>query len=692
VKPARVFGAILSTLLGPAALFGSGTAEAARAIVDSGHAGAVRWIEFDEKRGLLFSAGDDGTVRIWDPASGGLVRVLQVSQLATGKIAVNPSAPQFAVVVTGGPGASFLSVWDWEKERQVYRVPLREDPLFLRYSGLGTYILYGESSWQGLKIVRAADGTPAGFHPEGFGIVGFAETSRTEKTLMTYQVSGRITYWDLASGARSIDVEAVPYLAGMRISPDRGSLFGFSPTEIVRMDAVTGAVRGRVPIAGVRALDVSPSGDELTCISGDGGQVTRWTLNGDSLTPAPAPPLLPGVPALVAYGSGAVYFAGASGVLAALNPAGDVSEFGRNVIADLSGFDAGRGMIALASRDLVRVFATDALDGAVPLTALRTLLAPNPFSAAAGLAFTGDGKLLTWVSSGAAGSPALAALDLGRISAWTEAPRAFSAVPSPFRAALTGLRASAEELVGIESGGMLRIADPLSGAARFGLRIPGSATAIRVSSKEIMAGRNTSSGREGSLLRVNLGTGETVALRGRNIYTYALILDRGPAGSAPILYSVGIDAARSTNLMRHDGPGFETETLLDSVAEEDLDAGLSLDPDSHELYAALGRDRVVAWDGRTLRTLALENSVPRLLVARGSLLFSVNRDSTITVADAKTGAQRARLALFKDGEWAAVFTDGTYTASTGGDLHVRVIADGSPVAAREDYRLRIDTR
>jgi len=249
-----------------------------------------------------------------------------------------------------------------------------------------------------------------------------------------------------------------------------------------------------------------------------------------------------------------------------------------------------------------------------------------------------------------------------------------------------------DELIGIEPGGTVRIADPLTGESRFEAKIPGAAAALRVSPKEIISGRNTTTAREGSLLRLNIGTGETVAIKGRNIFTYALLLDPGLPGRGPSLYSVGIDSARSTNLLRYDGPGFERETLLDSVAEEDLDASLALDPDLHVLYATLGKDRAVAWDGQALRTLTLENSAPRRLAVRGRILFSMNRDSTVTVADAQTGARFAQIALFSDGEWCVVLKDGRYAASTGGDLHVRVFADGAPVKASEDYRLHIDTR
>ena len=81
VRRAFAIGAAVCTLfgalLGPSRVFGSGAAEKTRAIVDSGHAGAVRWIEMDVKRSLLFSSGEDGSVRIWDPVAGNLMHTLQ---------------------------------------------------------------------------------------------------------------------------------------------------------------------------------------------------------------------------------------------------------------------------------------------------------------------------------------------------------------------------------------------------------------------------------------------------------------------------------------------------------------------------------------------------------------------------------------------------------------------------------------
>ena len=101
----RSRGIIVILLLAALRVSASGSSEAAgsgagggslRSIVDTGHVGAVLGLEFDEKRGLLFSAGEDGTVRVWDSATGSLLRVLEVTQLETQDIAVNPQGTQLA--------------------------------------------------------------------------------------------------------------------------------------------------------------------------------------------------------------------------------------------------------------------------------------------------------------------------------------------------------------------------------------------------------------------------------------------------------------------------------------------------------------------------------------------------------------------------------------------------------------------
>jgi hypothetical protein len=673
--------AALFFLCAAVSVHASGAQEGARCLVTSGHRGAIRDLEYDERTGFLFSSGEDGTVRIWAAGPGSLNHTLRPTQLFTDRLAVNPMKPQLAVIVTDGTGAFFLSVWDWETEKELYRLPLKEAPLFLRFSGGGSYLMYGISAWQGLQILEADDGTPVSFHPEGFGIVGFAEISRSEKTLMTYQVSGSIAYWDLATGQQTRSLSSIPFLSGIRISRDKNSIVGFTDREITIVDTVTGTTRSRATFDGVMCIDVAESGREVAAVSAAEKAPVRWSQVGDTLTRLPSVQSLPVEPTLLRYGAGRLFLADATGRLVSIGATGEQTVFGGDAPVRVTAVDVSSNRITLGSREWVRIFQSDMLTLRAAPTYIRTLVAANPFTADLGFITVSESRLLAWrMDSSAVG---LAFLDMSSA--------VFTGIESGFRAPLSGLTVTAEGAMGIEPGGTIRVTDLSTGASVFDMRIPGVSAVVRASATEIIAGRNASANAEGSLLRVNRTTEETVAISGRNVFTYALLMDqRSPRG--PRLYSVGIDAAGATSLLCHEGAGFERETLIDTVAEEDLDVSMALDPDTHVLYATLGRDRIIAWDGSAVRTMRLEKAAPHGLVAGSQLLFCLNKDSTVTVVDAATGAWLAEMALFREGEWCMLFRDGRYAASTGGDTHVGVYIDEVAVEAKEDYRVRAEIR
>ncbi|MGA2764229.1 MAG: hypothetical protein ABSG17_12760 [Spirochaetia bacterium] len=684
----------------PGSPFGTFPADV-HSIVDSGHVGAVLDLQYDEQRNLLVSAGEDGTVRIWDAREGVLYRTLRVTRLAAQMIAIDPARPLVAAVVSDGLRSFFLSVWDWEREKQLLRLPLKDAPLFLRFSGQGSYIVYGESSWQGLKIIKTDTGEPVSFHPEGFGIVGFAEISRSEKTIMTYRVSGRISYWDLASGELTRDMPATPYLSRIRISRDRRFIIGNTGREAILLDTLSGAVRGRAAANGDMSLDISPDGDQVAGAPAAGGGPVAWNVAQDAMVRAPVN--APSDPAtgqqakfqVVCYGSDGVYLAGAGGAITALQPSGQVRVFGGNVLADVTGIAARKGILAVGSRDWIRLFHSDLLEGSRSPAYVRSVLLENPWKSGVALSFLSDTTLLAWTRD--ENAPRFAVLDLPDPAAIRSSPGSspqplrLRILPSGFHAPLLNLSSLGDALLGIENGGMVRVIDLATGSPHFEVRVPALAAAVASSPSELIGGKNTALAAGGSLVRINTRTGETVGIPGKNVFTWDLVFDPAglPAGT-PVLYSLGVDSTGATNLLLHDGAGFERETVIASDPDENLDASLALDPSTHVLYASLGRARVVAWDGAKVTAIPSEYTSLRDLLASDKLLISLDRDSALLVADQATGALLAELSLFSDGEWAAVVQGGGYLASPGGDAHVKVFVGGQRVKATEDYRLRIE--
>jgi WD40 repeat protein len=258
-----------------------------KAVVSSGHRGAVLDMAEDVERGLLFSVGEDGFLRVWDTSAGTLMRRIAVTRQEAPSVALDPAASLAAVAVTDGVHSFAVDVWDWDAGKRLYSIPLESAPLFVRFSRSGSYLLCGDMQWDSLHVVHSLDGTPVPFHREGFGMVGFAEASRTDATLMTYQPSGRVAYWDIATGNLIKDVPTVGGLVNVRTSDDRASLVGQSGDEIIGIDAVSGEIRFRFDAGGIVSMDISGDAGQIACLYSDGSLQVRNAAGGA----LPSPPV-----------------------------------------------------------------------------------------------------------------------------------------------------------------------------------------------------------------------------------------------------------------------------------------------------------------------------------------------------------------------------------------------------------------
>ena len=656
----QAYGLLIGVALAAAGIQVNPGALTTRAVVNSGHRGAVLDLAEDSGRGLLFSVGEDGFLRVWDSRSGTLVRRIAVTRQKAQSVALDPTAPLAAVLVTDGVRSFAVDVWDWDAEKRLYSFPLQSEPLFVRFSQSGTYLLCGDTRWKSLHILHALDGSSLPFHPEGFGMVGFAEASRSDVTLMTYQPAGKVDYWDFSTGNLIKEVPTVTDLVDVHMSDDHSSLVGQSGPEIVCVDAVSGETRFRLAAPGISSFDISGEAEQVACLFPD-GSLQLQNPAGAALSS----PLISGrfdwLPRVVRMTPEGLLLAGDDGQIGVLSGDGRATEFARDILAQVSGIAGRDNILAIAAGHVIHIFALGA-EGPEVNPVIESFSIANPYAGPVGLEFLNAQRLVVWNQGEGPGS--LCILDLSG--------RRFTAPSFSFDSPLIAVVARDDTLFTLEKGGEMKVLKPATGEQLFQSRWPGAVCIAPLGASSLVFGRLSGGPLGASLVRVDLRTGETAPLPGSTTFTFALAADPG----SEKLYSLGVGPDGHTSLTLYSGKGLQTETVVDSADGEYLSGALSFDPENHFLYTSLGREVVKAWTGGALESLGDSSRETLALCALNGHLASLERDSSVSIWDTAADRPFGEIYPFADANWAAVMADGTILGSPGGQKKVGILVGG----------------
>lgn len=669
-------------------------------LINSGHRGAITDLEYDARRRLLFSAGDDGSVRVWEHGSQTIVQHLFLGVHRVARIALQPEGTLLAAVLRSAAGDHLLEVWDWRSGRRLHGRALTEPPLHLGFTSRGSALVYTRAQLDSVVFLDARSGRPLPRLPPGLGIVSFVTTSTNERTIMTYQPTGRIRYWDAAGAGLQAEVTTLPGLEQIAVSADNTLLVARSGGDIVAIDVVTGQVRRRLTPAPPAVFAVSDLRPQLilleTAPPADGGGVRLRRIRLDrGLTGDRGAALeLTGAVSVIAAADYSVFMAQPGGI--AEYRSGAVRTFARDELLPEAQLAIAGDTLVVAAGARLALFRT-ALPAAPPggrgtadtpplPRVLSRQQVPNPLPAPVGLTVAAPGAVLLWNREGEAG--ALGTLD---------------PVTGAFQLRLTGLPAPLaqvsvleRQLLLLDRAGELRLyslaqvlgADPDRPPApeqRF--RLPGANKAAG-SGRRLVVGRSGAPAGAAPLLRIDTATAETILLPDEALLIYdvaqhaagdlfTLGVEAAPAGSGP--------APARTVLKRRTGGNLIRQYVLDTYAGEDLFAALAAAPDGRRVYSSLGQDTVRVWDGGRLQELERSGHRPRRLAVAGGVLVAHNADGTFTVWDRATRAVLFDLYLFRDFEWLVVERSGRYAHSSGARRYLsdsaRRLSAAAPAAA-----------
>lgn len=665
--------ALLFTLLSPLA------ADDLRVVVNSGHLGPVRTFDVNDRYNLLFTAGDDGSVRAWDLDSQKLVDVLQVSHHPVMKLIIHPQKTHMAIIQKNGINSYQLSVWNWAVKRRVYSRDLKELPLHITYSPEGTYLVYSETDWDSLTFLESETGKELDVFQDGFGIVSNFAISPSEKTLLAYSPSGKINYYDIETGRNkytfttAADLEKIEFTGNLRF------MAAVDDDLFVLIDLTSGSILGALQLPEIKTLSVNfltgdflcvyPTGfnqEQISVINFSRGYLTERKIrkiDQETITGAGL------------YYLNTLYIADDAGEIKLFEnvPGGFMKTIQGNDLAPIDNLAFLNGEMAFATREHLFFIDSDFFYGR-RYNSLPSYFEVDIFNSdhifPASIDITDTGNFFLWQR------------DPGSIRFIDRRSGGLESNGYTVDSELVQLTAMGGRIVTLATDGSCTVLDSTDLSEEYTYTGFGLQT-VALAGNRLFLGKSRASGFNAAVLNVNINTGETVPVFTESMLMYKALSN----ASSNKVYALGIEeetgGRTATTLKSFEYPSFDTERTIARFTGEDLSAGIAFDSDDETVYTSLGFEGVTAYGANETRTFKQTDHIPRNIYIHNNLLYTINLDYSITVWNKASGKRLMDFYVFDDLNWAAVLTTGEYYASYGARRKL-VVYDGIEQASYQE--------
>lgn len=205
------------------------------------HLDKVTSVQYDlySDDGSFFSTGKDGFIILWNKNGEG--SHFQLSNYEIKFAALNPVRKEIAIYETDGNSVNTVSVWNLTDYTKKFSYNFKDSVLSLSYSKKGNYVIAGTLSDKGTIFINAATGKFEKPFFKNLNMVTYAETASSEKSLMSYSLTGNISYCELSTGKLLKKIQTESALENIVSFNRNRFIAGIKDKKIFIIDALTGA-------------------------------------------------------------------------------------------------------------------------------------------------------------------------------------------------------------------------------------------------------------------------------------------------------------------------------------------------------------------------------------------------------------------------------------------------------------------
>jgi hypothetical protein len=662
--------------------------KAPAALPVNGHRGPVNVLLYDHQ-GRILSAGADGFLGVWDIAAKAAVEHFQLSLFPIISMVLRPDKPEIALIEQDDSGFYRVSAWNYETKQKLFVRPFKELS-YINYSGGGNFLILVQETRTRGGLINAETGEDIPSPLNAGGIITFAATGRSERTMITYVSSGFLSYWELGSG-EEIRRLSVPQNISSPILLGNNNFFaGFDSSGLVVINALSGAVilRDSSVSPGILATEVS---DVLEFLCFSGGGVSYFSLSSRGIpeqTRLITVSVPEGITSVASAGKmpvlgsadGKVWSFDKRGSIKAMGAAfqmplrdtavsGGVLAFIGDSGGALSGGDSGSLGFLPLDYTAFKNGGTLRLEGVPPYTHITADPEINPH---------GPGRFLLWQPNGDREYPRIKNIpvpgmdrDVSGISKETGGIEN-SPVLRP-GGKLLSVSLLGEQALFLDSGGIITIMSLTGEHKGDSYSFPGALDAVFLDEENIIISRSTGSG--GSpFIKLNIPGGETVPLdypSGIGIRVYRSMT--GTVYGGLVLWD---SENVQTAITKLDVSLPDSSVLLMEYPGEDTDFDMAECNDT--LASTLGEEGAFMYRPEGMVPFERAPGLPVRLFTGINCFLAIDQEGTITWHDSESGKRLALLRLYKQ-QWFLEKADGSLLSGTisGGSGGPRVPA-GEP--------------